>query len=116
MLLVVLTHIPSRSIPEFLRENDKMLHYGAYAIVSLLYGVSFASKGYKGIIWLLLISIFLAAVAAGDEYTQQYFGRTTDIRDYYADLRGIATGIGISFVYWSMKTIFALKFKVTISK
>ena len=116
IILVVLTHIPGSSIPDFARYNDKVLHYGAYAVVSLLYGISFGSKGLKGLLWMLLITLFLAALAAGDEYTQQYFSRTTDIKDYYADLRGIATGMGVAFVFWGLRTIMALKLNVTISK
>ncbi len=116
IIVFVLTHIPGSMIPDYARYNDKLMHFVAYALLSLLYGVTVAVKGRKGLLWMLLVTIFLVIFAAVDEYTQQFFGRTTDIEDYYADLRGIATGMGISFVYWSIKTIVALKIKITISK
>ncbi len=116
IVLVVLTHIPGDSIPSSVRYNDKMMHFVAYALVSLLYGVSFAVTGRKGLWRLLIISIFMVILGAADEYTQQFFGRHTDLLDYYADLCGIALGMGISFVFWIIKTIFALRVKVTISK
>jgi VanZ family protein len=116
IVLLVLTHIPGKALPHFVRFDDKQLHYTGYAILSLLYGVTVAKKGWRGLLYLFLTAVFVAALAAADEYTQQYFGRTTDIKDYYADLKGIATGIGVSLIYWMIKSILAIKFNVKISK
>jgi VanZ family protein len=115
--LVVLTHIPNDLVPQSLHHyDDKKLHFAGYAVVAFLYGLSFSPKGVKGLIGLLTVAIFVSILAAVDEYSQQYFGRMTDINDYYADLKGIATGVGAAFAVWLVKTIYSTTVRINISR
>ncbi len=116
VVLFILTHLPSSALPQDVHFNDKQLHYIAYFIVSFLYGISFSPRGKKGIIGLFLVAVMMCLLGAFDEYTQQFFDRTTDIEDYYADLKGIATGVGIAFGVWLLKMLSGLGAKLNISK
>ena len=116
ILVLVLTHIPHSSLPHQFIFNDKMMHYVAYSVISFLYGISFSPRGYKGLLGLLLVAVGVSILAAIDEYSQQYFGRNTDIYDYYSDLYGVATGVGLSFIIWAIKTICKIKVNIHVSK
>jgi len=116
VVVLVLTHIPNSALPHRFIFDDKMMHYVAYSVISLLYGISFSPNGYKGLLGLLIVAVGVGILAAIDEYSQQYFGRNTELQDYYADLYGVATGIGLSFVVWAIKTICKIKVNVHISK
>ncbi len=116
VILFVLTHIPHSYLPQGMIYNDKLMHYIAYSVVSFLYGISFSPNGRKGLLGLLIVAVMVSILAAIDEYTQQFFGRNTDIQDFYADLYGVATGIGVSFVVWLIKTACKLKVKIHVSR
>jgi len=116
VVLFVLTHVPHSYLAHGMIYNDKLMHYIAYSVVSFLYGISFSPKGKKGLLGLLIVAVMVSILAAIDEYTQQFFGRNTDIQDYYADLYGIATGIGVSFIVWLIKTAYGIRFNIHLSR
>ena len=91
--LFVGTHIPrAPSIP--LDQGDKLMHAGAYAMLTLLAGVCWSAwRGSLGLRVLVLLAGALAIYAALDELTQIPVGRDGDWRDWLADVFGIACGI-----------------------
>ncbi|MFI4910617.1 MAG: VanZ family protein [Sedimentisphaeraceae bacterium JB056] len=116
IILIVLTHIPENHISYYVKSHDKQLHYTAYLMVSFLYGISFSQRGWRGLLGLILVTLAMCALGAVDEYSQQYFDRRTDIKDYYADLWGIFTGVSIATSLWLVKTISNFRVKINISR
>jgi len=103
--LFVLAHIP---IPLLVREagvSDKSLHFLAYLILVFL--LWFAISGdkkvnwRKGTAWWVLFIVGVYAVF--DEWLQGYVaGRSCDVRDFFADLTGMLTGLILLafFTFW----------------
>lgn len=118
IILIILTHIPDDMLPMMhdIPFDDKQMHFWAFFIVTFLYGISFFAPGLKGIVRLLVLSIIMAIFAAIDEYTQQYFGRTACILDYYADIKGILTAISICLIYWAVRTLVPFNIVIKVSK
>jgi hypothetical protein len=102
--LFVSTHIPLPKIVSQAGMSDKWLHFLAYMnLFFLLWFSLFPDKKanwLKPAVWL----IFLGAIICGgvDEITQPYTGRTCDILDFAADVKGVSAGfIIISFLtFW----------------
>ncbi len=87
--LMVLTHIPQeRMVADLGVFNlDKLLHVGAYLVLTfLLTKVCVPSMGLQG----LYIVPLVLVLAALDEWTQAYVGRTCSLADYAADCVGMA--------------------------
>lgn len=84
-----LTHIPQKNVGVDLAQHgfDKLLHGAAYALIGfcLFSGLEYG-RGYRN--WFLALLI-LTAVAAVDEWTQQYVGRVASLADFGADMVGI---------------------------
>lgn len=85
ILLFVATHYPRVRIPGELPHSDKIVHFGAFGTLALLFWIATRAR-----IW--VAATILIPYAALDEWLQQYFGRFTDLLDF------VANTIGIGFV------------------
>jgi len=104
-MLFILGHIP---VPQVVREadvSDKSLHFLAYLILVFL--LWFAISGDKKVdwrkaaVWWVLSIIVVYGIL--DELLQSCVaGRSCDIRDFFADLAGILTGLILFsfFTFW----------------
>ena len=92
------THKPRAPRPP-VEIGDKWAHFLGYGGLSFLVGTTLwlASPRFHRLLplWVLLVG---AAYGAFDEVTQQFVGRTPDLRDWFADCAGTAVGAGVLFV------------------
>jgi VanZ family protein len=81
--------------------NDKVEHFGGFAILAMLVSISFSpprSRGgvgggaYKSVRSVAIALAICLAYAALDEWTQPFVGRTCDLRDWLADASGAIVG------------------------
>jgi VanZ family protein len=102
LALVAGTHWPQP--PELLGmgESDKFLHFTAYSGLALLVCLNWALARAMGWRQWLAIAVILAAFAAIDEITQIPVGRNADLRDWFADLTGIAAGMAVFAAGWAL--------------
>lgn len=70
---------------------DKLQHFSAYAVLSLL--ASTAARSWREA---LLYAVLLAAAGYGLEIAQLYVGRSYDLADAAANATGCAAGFSIS--------------------
>jgi VanZ family protein len=95
--LVVLAHMPIPQMVYQAKVSDKWLHFLAYLnLVFLLWFSIYPDSKVKWrnkALWL----VFLIVVVYGgiDELTQPYFGRTKDLMDFLANVKGTAAGLVI---------------------
>lgn len=91
-LIFFLSSIESPDIGDLPEFSDKAIHFFEYAVLSVLYYISFRKSGV--IRNVLLLSILLATFyGVTDEYHQSYVaGRFAGIGDVAADLIGSAAG------------------------
>lgn len=85
------THLPAARLPD-VHLNDKTEHFVAYFLLCLLLSneISFRSRITRGD-WAVLCII--ALYGAGDEWTQQFVGRGTELFDWFADMAGASSAI-----------------------
>jgi hypothetical protein len=95
--IFIATHIP---IPGWTRKmgiSDKTMHFVAYMTLAMLLwlGTSFEQKAdWKKLrAWLLTAIVLLYGVA--DEISQHFIKRSTDIKDFAANVLGIAVAMAI---------------------
>lgn len=92
--LAIATHIPR---PETLLgpnpPNDKLMHFIAYASVSLLAGSGMAFGGWFTYRRAIMLIAFLIILGAIDECTQPWFHRTMDVADWVFDCLGGIAGL-----------------------
>ena len=101
--LLLATHIPGE--PELTRQIrwpgvDKVVHFGMYFglaglmafVISWRYRDRTCRTGLS-VVWYAAIAIFVAGFAAVDEWTQPWTGRERDLRDWLADVGGVAAGL-----------------------
>jgi len=104
-LIFVLAHVP---VPQLVREagvSDKIIHFIAY--LSLVFLLWFAispdrkvSWRRAAVWWVLLVTVWYGVV---DEVLQSFVaGRSCDVRDFFADLAGVTTGLILFalFTFW----------------
>jgi VanZ family protein len=94
--LFVLAHIPIPHVIQQADVSDKSLHFLAYLVLTFLIwsvvGGDRKVKWRRAAPWLVLSVI--AVYGIFDEWLQSYVaGRSTDIRDYFADLSGVLTSL-----------------------
>jgi VanZ family protein len=85
-LLAVATHYPRVRIPGEIPHSDKLVHFTAFGLLALLWWMFFRARGPR-FVW--TSAAILIPYAAVDEYTQQYFGRYTDLMDFIANTAGV---------------------------
>jgi VanZ family protein len=103
LLVVALTHIPQKYLPEELEVSiaDKVLHVLAYGLITSLFLASIKKPtSFKTSLFVITL---LAAIAGLDEYTQLFVGRTASLIDWAADIVGIILAVVIWGI-WQAKT------------
>ena len=78
-----------------IRGFDKVVHATAYAIITLSF--LFAVQWKAGWRRPVIVVLGIVALAALDELTQPFVGRTCCVWDFIADLVGIAIACGVVF-------------------
>jgi VanZ family protein len=103
LLVVALTHIPQKYVPEELEifSADKILHVISYGLITSLFLASI--KKPTSFKTSFLVITLLAAIAGLDEYTQSFVGRTASLIDWAADIVGIILAV-IIWGIWQAKT------------
>ncbi len=101
LTLVVATHIPlppEEVLP--LGSSDKLLHWGAYAVLAFLASLNWAL--WRPLTWraAALLWASIAAFGAIDEVTQIPVGRQGDPADWIADVAGALCGIALFELVW----------------
>jgi hypothetical protein len=91
------THIP---IPDWIRKmgvSDKTMHFVAYMTLALLlwFGTSFEKKADWKKLRPWLLSVIVLLYGAADELLQHFMKRSTDIKDFAANVLGIAVAMAI---------------------
>ncbi|MEN1681168.1 MAG: VanZ family protein [Planctomycetota bacterium] len=101
-LLFTGTHLPGVPTAAVgLFSHDKLVHFGAYAVLGCLVAVCVTPRGGRlALVSGILIVLGIAVVGAIDELTQPYVGRSCDERDWLADVVGAAVGVG-AYGWWS---------------
>ena len=102
-VLFFLSAIPDVGVGRSLLINDKLVHFGLYAVLgaTLAWGRS-VSPGTAG--HLLLVAVG-AAYGLSDEWHQLYVpGRTFDLLDWAADVLGVAVGYGTTVLLLGRNT------------
>jgi len=91
------THLPGSVIQDSFSGNDKIQHFAAYAVLSLL-AFNFMSARWVGSLRCFVSLFFsLAAFAAFDELTQILVpGRFSDWGDWLADMAGISVSLALA--------------------
>ena len=90
------THIPSKSIPtEILDLGHFVLHGVGFLGLSSWFVLAVVAFGVtRGRRVLLVLSVMMI-YAAVDEYTQQFFGRSTDLADWITDTVATVIALGL---------------------
>lgn len=101
VLIFVGTHLPSVAgiAP---RVNDKVMHFGAYFLLgALLCYITTSTRLPQRFAMIAGVGLLYAAV---DEFTQSFVpGRTSDVKDFFADAAGLFTAIAF---YAIARTLF----------
>ena len=76
--------------------SDKVAHFVAYAILTVLGGLYLMARAvHVRVGHLLLWGVVYALYAAADEWLQSFVGREMSLTDWFADVAGILTGTAI---------------------
>jgi VanZ family protein len=102
LALVVGTHWPRPPELFGIGESDKFLHFSAYFGLAFLVCLNWALAWGMGWRHWLAIAAILAAFGAVDEITQIPVGRNCDLRDWFADVTGVAAGMAVFAVGWAI--------------
>lgn len=87
ILLFVATHYPRVVIPGELPHSDKLVHFGAFGVLALLFWFAVRPR-----VW--VAAAILIPYAGLDEWLQQFTGRFTDVLDFVANTTGIVVVLG----------------------
>ncbi len=95
------THLPSVPMPE-VPYIDKVQHFVAFLGLAFLLAWAIPTSGRNPRTKMALA--FLVAVCYGvvDEWTQQWVGRTSDLKDLAADSAGAFTGVIVYYIAWRL--------------
>jgi VanZ family protein len=99
--IFVATHVPGTKLPD-VRVGDKLEHFLGFFLLAVLLcnEASFWTKARRSD-WLVLLIV--AVYAAGDEWTQSFVGRQTDVMDWYADMAGAGAAVALWGLARSLK-------------
>jgi len=101
--LVVFTHLPVNDVPDT-GAPDKLLHFGAYAVLGLLAAANLRVRRPSSLAQGLWLWVGLAVFGAVDEMTQALVQRSPEVLDWTADIVGSAAGILVAFLLPWQKT------------
>ena len=97
-VLFTLTHLPPNRVPHG-PSNDKLQHFGAYFVLSLMLGATlWVALPPKRRLLPVIIFVVAALYGAFDEFTQIPVGRDAEFMDWCADISGAAAAGLIFFV------------------
>jgi len=99
LALIAATHVPVNLDLHAPQGGDKLVHFGAYAVLAFLIATTWQLNA--GVLMgRHLFLVWLAAVLFGivDEVTQTFVGRDCTLGDWTADALGAATGV-LAFVF-----------------
>lgn len=97
-------HVPLPETPPAVSGLDKLVHFGAYAVLAVLLATwpmkTEADDGptRRSQAGLGLLAVLIALYAGIDELLQGPVGRTPDLLDWFADICGAGTGLMTVFV------------------
>jgi VanZ family protein len=95
IVLAAATHYPSVPVPHRVEHTDKVIHFGAFAVLATLFWWFVEARRAPTASTAWLAAAVLIPYAAIDEYTQQCFGRHADVADFIANAAGIATALAV---------------------
>lgn len=105
------THIPARYIPSQIAGlGDIVLHGIGFLGLSSWLILTMAAFGVKPVKRILFVLLVMMIYGALDEYTQQFFGRSTELKDWLTD----TTATVVSLILW--ETILFLAQRITRTK
>jgi VanZ family protein len=105
------THIPGSYIPVPIAQlGDISLHGIGFLGLSSWFILTLAAFDVRPSIRILLVLVIMLNYGAVDEYTQQFFGRSTELKDWLTD----ATATVASLIVW--ETILFLAQRVIATK
>ncbi len=85
---------PSLPMPMWFEHQDKVHHFGAYFMMSLLAWRSFKHLISSPIILALVSLVFCSLYGLSDEWHQSFVaGRSSDVMDWLADTMGASVGV-----------------------
>jgi VanZ family protein len=96
--LFAATHYPRVRLPDEIPHSDKIAHVGAFGLLAFLCWAFMRARREIGPRYFWVSTPVLLAYAALDEWLQQFFGRHTDLYDFFADAAGIVTVSIVIFV------------------
>jgi VanZ family protein len=88
----ILTHVPGGDLPDF-RTSDSVLHTVGFTGLTCVLVVTVAAFGVRRLGRVPFVLAVMMIYGAMDEYTQQFVGRSTDLRDWYCDAAGTVAGM-----------------------
>ena len=95
--LLVGTHLPGSVVQDSFSGNDKIQHFAAYSVLSLLAFNFMSARSVGSLRCFVLLFFSLAAFAALDELTQiPVPDRFSDWRDWGADMAGISVSLAVA--------------------
>ena len=98
-IVILFTHLPPEVIPSGLQIHglDKITHFTAYAVITLLFVLSF--KNSISLLSALILFFSFSTMGVIDELTQPFVNRVASPIDWLADIIGIITVL-FSFLYF----------------
>jgi VanZ family protein len=109
-LILIGTSLPPRALPNGPVNSDKVAHLVLYGVLAALFVRACEDlvqrREHQKRIAVLCIAIsffFCGLFGALDEWHQQFFGRTTSLADWFADVVGILIGSAGMIWYLSMR-------------
>ncbi|UCG15819.1 MAG: VanZ family protein [Phycisphaerales bacterium] len=98
--LFIITHIPVPAGTPIPRGGDKVLHFVAYFVLTMLGGRAALGRGRSiTVAWAVVWAVIYAAYGAADELIQPLVGRTLAMGDWLADVGGVVAAMAILLTY-----------------
>lgn len=100
------THIPRVPLPTHFNLFDKVCHFSAFALLTLLAHLAWATRrpGLDRLPWkeLAITMLVIAGYGALDEITQPLVGRSCELLDWAADVAGIVFATLVFAAGWAL--------------
>ena len=99
--LFVSTHIPVPAGAPIPRGGDKVLHFVAYFVLTMLGGRAAVGRGRSiTTAWAVVWTLIYVAYGGADELLQPLVGRTLSLGDWLADVGGVLAAMAILATYY----------------
>jgi len=90
---LVATHIPAPEVK--VHVSDKVLHMTGFFVLGVLFWLTLAAYGVRGLRRIVLVICIMMVYAAVDETTQAWVNRDPDLHDWMADVLGAAIAVAV---------------------